>query len=167
MDLLPASSAPPLLLMDYVGPALGAALFVLVMQSVPEPTRRTFNAVFVGGASGVYLSGGFGVWELVYPALVTPVVYRGLTSHRFIGLAWLMHAAWDLPHHLWGRPIWSFMPTSSFGCVVFDSLIAVWFLAGAPTLFARHVQGDNPAGQKCPDSIARSSLTVSIRAQPR
>jgi hypothetical protein len=155
MDLLPASSAPPLLLMDYVGPALGAALFVLVMQSVPEPTRRTFNAVFVGGASGVYLSGGFGVWELVYPALVTPVVYRGLTSHRFIGLAWLMHAAWDLPHHLWGRPIWSFMPTSSFGCVVFDSLIAVWFLAGAPTLFARHVQGDNPAGQKCPDSIAR------------
>jgi hypothetical protein len=120
--------------MDYVGPALGAALFVLLMQLVREPTRRTLNAVLVGGASGVYLSGGFGVWELVYPALVTPVVYHGLTSYRFIGLAWLMHAAWDLPHHLWGNPIWPFMPTSSFGCVVFDSLIAAWFLAGAPTL---------------------------------
>jgi hypothetical protein len=24
------------------------------------------------------------------------------------------------------------MPTSSFGCLIFDSLIAFWFLAGAP-----------------------------------
>ena len=134
MDSLPVSTAPPLLATDYVGPAIGAALFVLLMQAVPEPTRRTFNAVFVAGASGVYLSGGFGVWELAYPLLVTPIVYRGLASHRFIGLAWLTHAAWDLPHHLWGHPIWPFMPTSSFGCVVFDTLIAIWFLAGAPTL---------------------------------
>ena len=54
--------------MDYVGPVIGAALFVLLMSLVPEPTRRTFNAVLVGGASGVYLSGGFGLWELAYPA---------------------------------------------------------------------------------------------------
>ena len=47
-----------------------------------------------------------------------------------------MHAAWDLPHHLWGNPIWPFMPTSSFGCVIFDSLIALWFLVGAPSLIA-------------------------------
>jgi hypothetical protein len=134
MDFLPPFSAPPLELMDAVGPVMGALIFVLVMQCVPEPARRTFNAVLVGGASGVYLSGGFGVWELAYPVLVTPVVYRGLTSHRFIGVAWVLHAAWDLAHHLWGNPIWPFMPTSSFGCVVFDALLAVWFLAGAPTL---------------------------------
>ena len=60
----------------------------------------------------------------------TPVV-------PFIGLAWLMHAAWDLAHHLWGNPIWPFMPTSSFGCMIFDTLIAIWFLAGAPALTAR------------------------------
>jgi hypothetical protein len=42
-----------------------------------------------------------------------------------------------LPHHLWGHPIWPFMRSSSFGCFVFDSLIAVWFLAGAPTSLAR------------------------------
>lgn len=142
MDFFPASTAPPLLLIDCIGPAIGAAVFVLLMQAAPEPRRRTFNTVFVAGASGVYLSGGFGVWELVYPILVTPIVYRGLTSHRFIGLAWLMHAAWDIPHHLWGRPIWPFMPTSSFGCVVFDSMIAVWFLAGAPTLIGRATQPD-------------------------
>src|SRR5262245_58231196 len=126
------ASAPTLAVMDAIGPAIGAAVFVLAMSLVPEPTRRTLNAVLVAGASGVYLSGGFGVWELLYPALVTPIVFRGLQSHRYIGLAWLMLAAWDLPHHLWGHPIWPFMPTSSFGCVVFDTLIACWFVAGAP-----------------------------------
>jgi hypothetical protein len=123
--------------MDVVGPAIGAALFVMVMSLVREPTRRTLNAVLVAGASGVYLSGGFGIWELAYPILVMPVIYRALESHRYIALAWVMHAAWDLPHHLWGNPIWPFMPTSSLGCVVFDSLIALWFLAGAPALAPR------------------------------
>src|SRR5262249_22283493 len=52
-----------LLVLDYVGPAVGAAVFVLAMSFVKEPTRRSFNALFVAGASGVYLSGGFGVWE--------------------------------------------------------------------------------------------------------
>ena len=34
------------------------------MSLVKEPARHTFNAIFVAGASGVYLSGGFGPWEL-------------------------------------------------------------------------------------------------------
>jgi hypothetical protein len=92
--------------------------------------RRAFTPV-----SG----GGFGIWELAYPVVATPVVYRALQSYRYIGLAWLMHAAWDLPHHLWGNPMWPFMRTSSFGCFVFDSLIALWFLAGAPDV-VRDVQ---------------------------
>jgi Family of unknown function (DUF6010) len=120
--------------MDYVGPILAAATFVLIMSLVREPTRRTLNAVFVAGASGVYLSGGFGPWELLYPAIAMPVVYAGLRSYRFIGIAWLMHAGWDLAHHLWGNPIWPFMPASSLGCMIFDALIAVWFLAGAPSI---------------------------------
>jgi uncharacterized protein DUF6010 len=82
----------------------------------------------------VYLSGGFGPWELLYPAIAAPVAYLGLRSHRFIGIAWLMHSCWDLAHHVWGNPIWPFMPTSSFGCMIFDALIAVWFLAGAPSI---------------------------------
>jgi hypothetical protein len=127
-------TAPPLVVMDYVGPALGAALFVLVMSLVREPIRRTLNAVLAAGACGVYLGGGFGLWELVYPLVATPIVYRGLQSYRFIGVAWLMHAAWDLPHHLWGNPIWPFMPASSLGCAIFDTAIAIWFLAGAPAI---------------------------------
>ena len=128
---------PPLHVMDYVGPVIGAALFVLVVSFVREPTRRAFNAILVTGASGVYFNGGFGVWELLYPLIALPVAYRGLRSYRFIGLAWVMHSCWDLPHHLWGNPIWPFMPTSSFGCMIFDALIAVWFFAGAPSLIAR------------------------------
>jgi Family of unknown function (DUF6010) len=124
-------------LMDVLGPAIGACVFVLIMSIVREPTRRTLNAVIVAGASGVYLSGGFGIWEIVYPVVATPVVYRALQSYRYIGVAWLLHAGWDLPHHLWGNPIWPFMRTSSFGCFVFDSLIAVWFLAGAPGVARR------------------------------
>jgi len=127
-------SPPPLHVMDYVGPAIGAVAFVLIMSLVREPARRRFNAVLVAGASGVYLSGGLGPWELLYPALAAPVVYLALGSHQLIGIAWLMHSAWDLVHHLWGNPIWPFMPTSSFGCMIFDALIAIWFLAGAPTI---------------------------------
>jgi hypothetical protein len=127
-------TTPSLVVMDYVGPAIGAAIFVVIMSLVREPTRRTVNAILVAGTCGVYLSGGFGLWELVYPVIAMPIVYRALASHRYIGAAWLMHSAWDLPHHFWGNPIWPFMPTSSFGCFEFDMLIAIWFLAGAPTI---------------------------------
>ena len=132
-----------LLAADYYGPAIGALCFVVTMSRVPEPARRTFNAILVAGTCAAYLNGGFGVWELIYPVVATPVVYAALRSYRFIGLAWLMHAAWDLPHHLWGNSIWPFMPTSSWGCMIFDTLIAIWFLAGAPTLVGGRVPAPN------------------------
>lgn len=140
---------PPLLAADYIGPAFAAGIFVLGMSRVREPTRHTLNAVLAAGAAGVYLSGGFGPWELLYPAVATPIVYFGLRSYPLIGIAWLMHSGWDLVHHIWGNPIWPFMPTSSFGCLVFDALIAVWFLAGAPSVPAqpRRLAGGSGAGR--------------------
>jgi Family of unknown function (DUF6010) len=127
-------TAPSLFVMDYAGPVIAAVVFIALMSLVREPTRRTVNAIIAAGASGVYLNGGFGPYEVIFPILAMPLVYRGLVSHRYIGVVWLMHAAWDLPHHFWGNPIWSFMPTSSFGCFVFDTLIAIWFLTGAPSI---------------------------------
>jgi hypothetical protein len=123
--------------MNFIGPALGGVLFIAIMSLVPHPARRSLNAIFAAGAAGAYIGGAFGVWELVYPILATPVVYFGLRSYRAIGVAWLMHAAWDLPHQLVGLPIWPYMRTSSLGCMVFDSVIAVWFLAGAPSIFRK------------------------------
>ena len=115
---------PPLAVMDYVGPALGALLFVAVMSLVAEPARRTLNAIILAGASGVYLSGGFGLWELIYPVIGAAIGFRALQSYRWIAVGWLIHAGWDIVHHLWGNPIWPFMPTSAFGCMIFDSMIA-------------------------------------------
>lgn len=120
--------------MSWFAPVAAAALFALAMSSVREPARRHINALLVAGAAGAYLGSGLGPWELVFPALALPVAYLGLRSHRFIGVAWLMHAAWDVVHHLIGHPIWPFMPASSHGCAIFDSAIALWFLAGAPSL---------------------------------
>jgi Family of unknown function (DUF6010) len=127
----------PLVVMDYVGPAVGAFVFVAVMSLVAEPTRRTVNAVILAGASGVYLSGGFGPWELIYPVIALPIAFSGLRSYRFIGVGWLIHACWDIVHHLWGNPIWPFMPSSAFGCMIFDTMIAPWFLFGAPSVLKR------------------------------
>jgi len=126
--------------MDYVGPAIAAVVFVLIMSLVKEPARRNFNAILVAGASGAYMSGGFGLWELLFPAIALPVAYLGLRSHRFIGLAWVLHSCWDLAHHVWGNPIWPFMPTSSFGCLIFDGLIALWFFAGAPSVLKNQLE---------------------------
>ena len=127
----------PLVVMDYLGPAAGALVFVVAMSLVAEPTRRTLNAIILAGVSGAYLSGGFGPWELIYPVITTPVAFLGLRSYRLIGVGWLVHASWDIAHHLWGNPIWPFMPSSAFGCMIFDSMIALWFLAGAPSPLKR------------------------------
>jgi len=129
---------PPLTVVDYIAPAVAAAIFIGVMSLVPEPTRRRFNTVLVAGATGIYISGGgFGVWELAFPVVALPLAYLGLQSYHFIGLVWLMHSAWDVVHHRWGNPLWPFAPTSSFGCMIFDALIAVWFIAGAPSVLNR------------------------------
>jgi len=67
----------PLHVMDSVGPALGAVGFVLLMSLVKEPVRHRLNAVAVAGTAGLYISGGFGPWELLYPVVLTPVAYLG------------------------------------------------------------------------------------------
>ena len=123
--------------LNVIAPALGAVVFVAVMSCVREPARQRFNAIFVAGAGAAYLSGGLGLLELPFIAVATTVAYLGLESYRFIGIAWLLHTGWDIVHHLYGNPIWPWQPMSSFGCAVLDSLIAVWFLAGAPGVFDR------------------------------
>jgi hypothetical protein len=102
------------------------------MSLVREPTRQKLNAFLVGGAAVAYLSGGLGIWELPYPVVASFVAYRGFTSYRFIGLAWVMHTCWDLVHHYFANPIWPFLPSSSAGCAITDLVLAAWFFLGAP-----------------------------------
>lgn len=114
-----------------------AAAFVALGSLLREPVRRNFMAVFAGGAAATYLDGGLGVAEFGFLALGSYVAYRGLTDYRWIGVAWLLHTAWDVVHHMAGLPLIDTDPLSSAGCAVTDALIAVWFFRGAPSLFRR------------------------------
>jgi len=123
--------------MDTLGPTLGALVFVVVMTRIRDPGRLTFNSLLVTGASAAYIGGGLGVVELLFPALLLPINWLTRTSYRAIAIAWWLHSAWDLVHHLWGDPIWPFMETSSWGCLVFDLLIGIWFFTRPQDLPSR------------------------------
>ena len=126
-----------LLLVTIVLAVLIGVAYVLVNSLIPEPARRRFNAVMVGGAGAAYLSGGgLGPWEFAFTAVLVYVAYRGLESWTFIGIGWLLHTAWDVVHHVRGEPIVPFAEHSSLGCAICDPVIAVWCLAGGPPLFA-------------------------------
>jgi hypothetical protein len=129
-----AHHAPPLAALDLIAPVLFAAVFIVVMSIVRERARQRFNAVLVGGAGAAYLSSGFGVWEFAFCAVITALAYLGLRAYAFIGAAWLLHTGWDALHHFYGDAIVVMVPASSAGCAVMDALIAVWFLAGAPSV---------------------------------
>jgi hypothetical protein len=122
-------------IMDAVGPVIVALVYISLSSVFEEPNRRSFNAIFVAGAGAAYLSGGFGVWEFLFLAVVTYCAYKGLESYNFIGFGWLLHTGWDVLHHLYGNPIVPFVPDSSLGCAICDPVIALWCFAGAPSVY--------------------------------
>ncbi len=128
--------------LDAIGAAVGALVAIILMSLVPEPARQGYNAILVAGAAAVYMNnGGFGAWEYIFTFVASLTVFLGLYNYRFIALAWVMHSGWDFLHHYWGNPILPILENSSFGCMIFDFCIAIWFWRGAPTLlpsFRRH-----------------------------
>jgi hypothetical protein len=121
--------------MLIVAPILVGIAYAVVMSLFREPARRRFNAIMVAGAGAAYLSSGsFGPWEFVFTAAITYCAYRGLDSYLWIGIAWLLHAAWDILHYLRGAPIIPFLSHSSLGCAICDPVIAIWCLRGGPSL---------------------------------
>lgn len=121
--------------MTVLLPLLIGGVYVLLNSFVPHRHRRPFNAIMVAGAGAAYLSGGgLGGWEFAFTVVATYVAYRGLGSWTFIGIAWLLHTAWDVAHHLHGNPIVPFAEHSSLGCAICDPVIAVWCFAGGPSV---------------------------------
>jgi Family of unknown function (DUF6010) len=120
---------------DAIPPIIIAGFYIVATSLIREPSRRSFNAIMIAGAGAAYLSGGFGVWEFVFTAVVTSCAYKGLQSYRFIATGWLLHSVWDVLHHFYGNPIVPFAPISSAGCAITDAVIAIWFFADAPSVF--------------------------------
>src|ERR1700691_4474422 len=101
---------------EWVLPAVIALVFILLVSLIREPARQKWMAVLIAGAGAAYLSGGgFGLWERAFCAVLAACAYNGLRSYHFIGIAWLLHAGWDILHHLYGNPLLPFDPTSSLG----------------------------------------------------
>ena len=116
-------------------PVVVAVVILATISLLAEPARQKFSAIFLAGAGGAYLSGGFGWWELAFCGVVTALAYAGLSHYRAIAIGWLAHTAWDFLHHLYGNPIIPFAPTSSFGCAICDPVIALWYAIGAPSIW--------------------------------
>ncbi len=70
-----------LLAMDYVGPAISAVLFVLIMSFVPEPTRLRFNAIFAAGAVGGARIGDMNPNSSQGPQNLTPLALGHAEEH--------------------------------------------------------------------------------------
>lgn len=109
-----------------------ALLYITFSSLLKEPARQKLNAIVIGGAGATYLSGGLGGWEFAFCTLMVFVAFKGLTHYYFIGIGWLLHSCWDVLHHLYGNPIVPFSPSSSAGCAVCDSILAIWFFMKAP-----------------------------------
>jgi hypothetical protein len=121
--------------MTVLVPLLVGVLYVCLSSLITEPHRRRFNAIMVAGAGAAYLrGGGLGVWEFAFTAALTYVALRGLESWTFIGIGWLLHTAWDVVHHFRGHPIVPVAHDSSLGCAICDPVIAIWCLAGGPSV---------------------------------
>ncbi len=137
--------------MTVLAPLLIGVLYVTLSSLIREPHRRRFNAVVLAGAGAAYISGGgLGVVELAFTAVLTCVAYRGLGSWTWIGVGWLLHTGWDVAHHVQGNPILPFAEHSSLGCAICDPVIALWCLAGGPSVTdavrARFGRAAEPAG---------------------
>lgn len=134
---MPSLSGTAIGVVDLVAPVVVALVFIALVSLIREPHRREFNAIMVAGAGAAYLGAGLGPWEFAYTTVATYIAFRGLRSYTFIGIAWLLHTAWDIVHHLYGNPIVPFVANSSVGCAICDPVIALWCFMGAPSLLRR------------------------------
>ena len=120
---------------EMVAAPMIAIAFIALCSLLKEPARRHFSALMIAGAGAIYISGGgLGPLEFAFCALMTLLAFRGLSEYRFVAIGWLCHVAWDVVHHLYGNPIVPFDPSSSVGCAICDTFLALWYFCGAPAI---------------------------------
>jgi hypothetical protein len=128
-------STPEFTIINALAAIVIAFIYIGISSLANEPNRQRISAVIIAGAGAVYWSGGFGIAEYLFATAMLFMAFKGLTNYNYIGIAWLMHTSWDILHHLYGNPIVPFSASSSAGCAVCDSVLALWFFLKAPSLF--------------------------------
>jgi hypothetical protein len=128
-------TVPEFTLVNAIAAIMIAIIYILLSSLIKEPHRQKFSAIMIAGAGAAYLSGGLGIWEIVFCGIMTFIAFKGLDLYSFIGIGWLLHTGWDIMHHLYGNPIVPFSLSSSAGCAVCDVVLAIWFFMGAPSVF--------------------------------
>ena len=126
---------PSLDFLHSLPPVFVAIAFIAAVSLLREPKRRQFSALVIAGAGATYFGAGFGFWEVAFCALMTWLAFSALDDYRYAGVGWLLHVGWDVLHHLRGHPILPFLPLSSAGCAICDSVIAIWYFLGAPSFY--------------------------------
>jgi hypothetical protein len=139
---------PEFTVVHAIGAVALAPIFITLMSLVKEPTRQKLNAVIIAAAGSVYSNHGLGLWEQAFSVLMIFMALKGLTSYRYIAVAWIFHTLFDIPHHLYAVPLDPAAPFSSAVCAIFDPLIAIWFFCGAPSVFDwfKKTRATMPAG---------------------
>jgi hypothetical protein len=122
-------------LINAIAAAIIALVYITISSLASEPNRQKISAVIIAGAGAVYWSGGLGISEYIFATVMLFMAFKGLTNYKYIGIAWLMHTSWDILHHLYANPIVPFSASSSAGCAVCDSVLAIWFFYNAPSVF--------------------------------
>jgi Family of unknown function (DUF6010) len=128
-------STPEFTIINALAAVVIAFVYIGISSLANEPNRQRISAIIIAGAGAVYWSGGLGIAEYVFATAMLFMAFKGLTNYNYIGIAWLMHTSWDILHHFYGNPIVPFSASSSAGCAVCDSVLAIWFFLKAPTLF--------------------------------
>ena len=126
MNIFSSFSIFPLL-----SPILVALVWILLFSFLQQPARQKLSAIMMAGAGEAYLWGGFGLWEFAACSIFTLLAYKGLADYRWIGIGWFLHTCWDVLHHLYGHSIVPFSASSSAGCAICDSVLAIWYFFGA------------------------------------
>lgn len=147
-DLIRERAPIELSIAQFMIPVVAAIITIALASLLREPIRHKLSVVAIAGAGAAYLSGGFGPAEIVFCVLMTFVAYRALdvsngskggwrniTGYQAVALGWILHTVWDIAHHQWGNPIIPFAPSSSFGCAIYDPVLAVWYAKGAPSIW--------------------------------
>ena len=137
-------SVPDFTMVNAAAAVLIALVYIAISSLIKEPHRQKYNAIIIAGAGAAYLSGGLGLWEFAFCAIMSLIAFKGLDNYYFIGLGWLLHSSWDVMHHLYGNPIVAFSPSSSAGCAICDAVLAIWFFFKAPNIFSMSYKVPQP-----------------------